>query len=187
MMTLEKNMKWDQMERKAKELKKIETKNKEEATRLDDLARAREEQNKKLEQQREEMQKLQQEAESETDSNKKRRLTVQIRQFVSRFQSAERKVKRMEIEYKRSLQEHENKLKAEELRRKENLRRRREQLKSRRAHKAAQGRRKRPPTILSSPTEEPDHVGEAEVWSVGTPAKKSAPAPPAGATPPPQR
>merc|ERR1712139_111648 len=124
-------------------------------------------------------------AESETDSSKKRRLTVQIRQFASRFQSAERKVKRMEIEYKRSLQEHENKLKAEELRRKENLRRRREQLKSRRARKAPQ--RRRPPTILSSPTEEPDHVGEAEVWSAATPAKKSAPVPPAGAAPPQRR
>jgi len=139
------------------------------------------------------MQRLQQEAEAETDDNKKRRLTVQIRQFASRFQSAERKVKRMEIEYKRSLQEHENKLKAEELRRKENLRRRREQLKSRRANKAAQfnpSRRRKAPTILHSPSmedrENVRNVGSAEVWSA-SPVKKPAPPPPAGAAPPQQK
>merc|ERR1712118_564299 len=96
MMSLEKNMKVQQMEKKAQELKAIEKKNNEEAARLEDLQKRRNAEYKNLERQKEQIQKLQDAADNETDSTKKRRLTVQIRQFASRFQSAEKKVKRME-------------------------------------------------------------------------------------------
>merc|ERR1711964_834915 len=97
----------------------------------------RNEERKKLDRQKVEIEKLEKMAENETDETKKRRMTVQIKQFASRFQSAERKVKRMEEEYSRSLRDHENKMKAEELRRKEKLRMRREMLKSRRRNRNA--------------------------------------------------
>merc|ERR1712022_6189 len=109
MMQLEKNMKTkafekkkNQLQDKAKELETIEQNNKLEMDRLKELQNKAEEEKGKLEAQREEMLKLQTLAENETDEGKKRRMTVQIRQFANKFQSAERKVKRMEEEYNKS-------------------------------------------------------------------------------------
>merc|ERR1712224_1141260 len=91
-----------------------------------------------------------------------------------------------EAEYKRSLEEHENKLKDEELRRKEKLRWRREQLKSRRAQKAA-GRKaldkRRQSRAGLSPLPEAQHIGDAEVLTLGV-VKEAPSGPPKGARPP---
>merc|ERR1711998_319500 len=151
---------------KAKELETIEQNNKLEMDRLKELQNKAEEEKGKLEAQREEMLKLQTLAENETDEGKKRRMTVQIRQFANKFQSAERKVKRMEEEYNKSVKNHENKMKAEELRRKEKLRMRREMLKTRRKMRNGRPTKKNVSTLGA--IDEPTTITEesAEVFTM---------------------
>jgi hypothetical protein len=150
MMALEKSMKAKQMDKrkqeiskKEEELKEIQAKNRAEANRLDSLEAQRAKENERLASQKESLKKLESALANETDDGKKRRMTVQMKKFARNFQSAERKVKRMEEEYNRSLEEHQKKMKAEELRRKDKLRQRREELKNRRARASSNAQRPR--------------------------------------------
>merc|ERR1712019_109455 len=92
---------------------------------------------------------------------------------------AEKKVKRMEEEYKRSLAEHEQKLQAEKLRRQAKLDARREELKSRRKRRNAEkGGMQRRQQLKMESVPEAEHVGNAEVLTLGSPPPKRAPAAP---------
>merc|ERR1712048_1183619 len=95
-----------------------------EAARLFDLAHEHEEEEKKLQLMRSQLEKLEQEAANETDMDKKNRLTTKMSHIASEQQDAEKKIKRMEEDYKNSLEAHELQMKAEEQRRSEKLRQR---------------------------------------------------------------
>merc|ERR1712146_813527 len=114
------------------ELKELEKKNKQEANRLNELDRERRKSVHALKLQREELQRLEKQLEKETDASKKTRMNGKINRILTRNKSAEKKVKRMEEDYKRSMEEHQKFLKMEEQRRSEMLRARRKELKSRR-------------------------------------------------------